>query len=354
MDLRPTLDQYEESAFLAFVDDIWNAETDRASHDAAISHFNAIVGHPAGSDLLFYSPLEEVALENSPGAIVFTVKSWHTNQGRAAFKDQPLPPPPIRQQLTREEQAIQRSELKLREVRTLVTQLDELQLDAKLVALQQSMLIAPPTGTPEQQLADDLAALRTLEAAQVQATAAAARLRRLQTAIDFALKNAQSDARFSSGNAEIQAVVLHEITLASQRHAAVTAVTQARHTGLYDHAVTVIEQLEARIAQSARASGSGPGHGALRLLAPMHWATTHPLLLTEGRQHHATLQSQRAFNQSLYSALAELEWQVSALDGKHAGLYADVAELILATPSEDPRFALAVPLNLLADVQTPD
>ncbi|MEN4826062.1 bacteriocin immunity protein [Pseudomonas sp. P39-UII1] len=58
MDLRSSLD-HEEQSFLRLVDDIWQVETDKVSHDTLITHFSNIVGHPAGSDLLFYPEIDE-------------------------------------------------------------------------------------------------------------------------------------------------------------------------------------------------------------------------------------------------------------------------------------------------------
>lgn len=57
------------------------------------------------------------------------------------------------------------------------------------------------------------------------------------------------------------------------------------------------------------------------------------------QQHHLT--------KSIRSAIAELEWQSTSVQGEHPGTYADVVEFVLATPSDDPRFAMTVPLDEL-------
>jgi len=58
MDLISSLD-HEEQSFLRLVDDIWQVDTDKVSHNTLITHFGNIVGHPAGSDLLFYPEIDE-------------------------------------------------------------------------------------------------------------------------------------------------------------------------------------------------------------------------------------------------------------------------------------------------------
>ncbi|WP_313738470.1 bacteriocin immunity protein [Pseudomonas sp.] len=352
MDIRPALDQYEESAFLTFVEHIWNTETNRATHDAWINHFNAIVGHPEGSDLLFYPLSKEEGLEHTPHTVVHTVKSWHSQQGRAAFKDQVLNPPAT--QPPREQQASQASERNLQTVRELAAQVESTQVEANMAALTQYLTLGLSDGTPEQQLTADLNTLRTLEAAQHQVAAAVSQLARLQLRIGFALASAQRDANSPFLDVGIQAVVLQEISACSQRHAALLVDAQARQPVLYDQAAALIEQLEARIAQAARVIRSGPGHGPLTLRAASETADLQPALLTARGLSRDVAQSQHALNKPVLSALAELEWQATALDGKHSGVYAEIAEFVLATPSEDPRFAFSVPLRTLCDLAAPD
>jgi hypothetical protein len=356
MELKPHLSQYEEHSFLGFVEAIWQAETDKSTHNAWIAHFTNIIDHPAGSDLLFYSQAEETGSINSPEHIVATIKSWHQQKGRAAFKGQTLQPPPARQTLTPAQRASQRSNLNLEKVRKLVAEIQaaEQQGKLKLTALEQQLARSPASGTPAQQLAASLAALRALELAQHQAKAAFDQLKRLQMSVKNALDSAKRDATSSFYDAAIQAVVLREMTAGSQRHAAALASTEARQPALYTRGVKLIESLESRIAQLAKATATGPGYGPLTLKAAAHAASLYPALLTAQGLSREVASQQHHLVKTFRSAVAELDWQAASLQGDHPGTYADVVEFVLSTPSDDPRYAVTVPLGEMLESDRTD
>lgn len=352
MKLENKLLDYDERTFLGFVQAIWDVEVQKSEHSQLIAHFDKIVGHPAGSDLLFYSDADENGSTNSPDYIVATIKSWHQQQGRAAFKGQTLQPPPARQTLTPAQRASQSSARNLEKVRKLVAdiQASEQETKQKLAVLEQQLARNPaPNGTPAQQLAASLAALRALELAQHQAKRAVDQLKHLQMSVKLSLDAAKRDATSPFLNAATQAIVLREITAGSQRHATALAAALARHPALYGRGVKLIESLEARVAQLAKATATGPGHGPLTLMAAAHSASLHPALLTAQGLSREVAQQQHHLIQTFRSATAELDWQATSLQGDHPGTYADVVEFVLSTPSDDPRFALTVPLVEMFD-----
>ncbi|WVV47082.1 bacteriocin immunity protein [Pseudomonas sp. NA13] len=75
MELKPKLQDYTEAEFQAFVGKIWNVDMGKEEHDRLINHFDRIVGHPKGADLLFYP--DDTVNMNSPNAVVYFVKQWH-------------------------------------------------------------------------------------------------------------------------------------------------------------------------------------------------------------------------------------------------------------------------------------
>lgn len=351
MDLRSSLDQYEEQSFLKLVEDIWHVETDKVSHDALITHFNRIVGHPAGSDLLFYSNADAIGAVNSPDYVVATIKSWHQRNGRAAFKGQTLQSPRLRRSPAREQRASQSSTRNLEKVRKLVAEVQaaEQQLTLQLAELENQLAIDPGAGTDEQQLAASLATLRALETTQHQARRAVSQVERLQMPVKFALDDAVRDATNPYLDAATQAIVLQEITAGSQRHAAALSMAQVRHPALYARGVALIESLEAGIAQLAKATATGPGHGPLTLTAAASTASRYPALLTAQGLSLEVAEQQHHLVKTFRSAVAELEWQATSVQGDHPGTYADVIEFVQGTPSDDPRFALTVPLAEIFD-----
>src|SRR5688572_5544992 len=83
MELKATLKDYTEPEFQALVDRIWAVDLPKPDHDRLINHFDRVVGHPKGADLLFYPPEDDTNTYLS-GSVVYYVKDWYHKQGRAA------------------------------------------------------------------------------------------------------------------------------------------------------------------------------------------------------------------------------------------------------------------------------
>lgn len=351
MRIEHQLADYDEPSFLALVENIWNVEGANAEHEKLIAHFDRIVTHPAGSDLIFYSGSEAVGIANSPANVVATLKSWHQQNGLTAFKGQVPTPPPARQPLTREQRATQSSSRNLQQVRKRLADIQTLeqQVTRQLAVLEQHVALDPQADTPGEQLAVSLAALRALESAQHQASRTVGQLEQMTMAVMFALDAARRDVSSPFLDAAIQAVVLQEATVASQLHGSALAAAQARHPALYGLGVAMIERLEARIARLAEATATGPGYGPLTLRASANLAGLHPALLTArglsrevaGQQHHLI--------KTIRSAVTELQWQATSLAGEYPGTCIDVVEFVPSTPSDDPRYAMTIPLAEMFD-----
>lgn len=91
MELKPKLQDYTESEFQTLVDKIWSVEANREDHNRLINHFDLIVDHPDGADLLFYP--EDTFNSHSPGAVTFHLKHWYHLKRLIPFKDGVLPAP---------------------------------------------------------------------------------------------------------------------------------------------------------------------------------------------------------------------------------------------------------------------
>lgn len=357
MELKKQLNHYDEREFSAFVHAIWNVEVDQSHHDALIAHFDNIVGHPAGSDLLFYSDAWVSGNPNSPSYILAKIKAWHRRNGRAAFKDQVLPPSPsVRQTLSPEQRVLQNSTRNLQRARDLAAkiQVGERDFKHKAAQLEKALVPVPDTGAPARQLADSVSVLHTLEAAQHQAKRALGVLERLQMSVKFDLDAARRDVKSPFFKPAIQAVVLREMEAASEQYGVALAAAQSWHAPLYARGVALIERLETRVSTLARATNSGPGYTPMMLNASARTANLHPQLLTARGLIRDVAQHQRSLVRTFISAVAELEWQGASLEDEHTGTYADVMEFVLSTPSDDPRFAFTVPLTAISDSEPID
>ncbi|RMC34440.1 bacteriocin immunity protein [Paracoccus alkanivorans] len=82
---KPTLSEYTRAEFLALVERISDphAGTDEEDGDF-VSHFNEIVPHPSGSDLLFWP---EEGADNSSEGVVTEIERYCRENGLPSFKD---------------------------------------------------------------------------------------------------------------------------------------------------------------------------------------------------------------------------------------------------------------------------
>ncbi|QKV66595.1 bacteriocin immunity protein [Pseudomonas sp. 43A] len=84
MELKSKLSEYTESEFIVFINEIKFGSNDEITEDKLIFHFKKVIGHPAGSDLIFYPDNKD---ENTAEAIVQILKKWRAAQGLPGFKE---------------------------------------------------------------------------------------------------------------------------------------------------------------------------------------------------------------------------------------------------------------------------
>jgi hypothetical protein len=84
MELKSKLSEYTESEFIVFINEIKFGSNDETTEDKLIFHFKKVIGHPAGSDLIFYPDNKD---ENTAEEIVQILKKWRAAQGLPGFKE---------------------------------------------------------------------------------------------------------------------------------------------------------------------------------------------------------------------------------------------------------------------------
>ncbi len=76
---------YTEQDFAKFIDEIRKedkAPTDERA-DVLVKHFNEVVGHPSGMDLIYYP---EPGADTSSAGIAGTIAAWRVANGLTGFK----------------------------------------------------------------------------------------------------------------------------------------------------------------------------------------------------------------------------------------------------------------------------
>ncbi|PSS57379.1 S-type pyocin domain-containing protein [Pseudomonas sp. BBP2017] len=342
MKLENRLQDYDEAQFLGLVQHIWSVEMDKVEHDALIAHFDSIIGLPQGADLLFSRARGN---SSSPESIVATVKAAYQAKGTRAFKGQAVtrvPPttPPVK--LTAAQRAQASSRRNIEQGRDLIARVDLAisQVRTRLSALAKTLTtIQNVTPSGVRPLLDSLATSRH------ELKLAFRRLKSLAMSVQFAKDAAQRDVRSSFLDATLQAVLLNEISQCDVRYRAALKAAEADYPGLMVRTTGHIQTLRKLwLAQS-------PQLGKTVLMrSPRLSAGSRPALLTE-RGVSAVIRSEmHQLLHTLRSAVAELEWQATQLNAEHPATCAQLMEFRQSHPSEDPRFALSLPLEELCSL----
>lgn len=83
--MKNQLSDYTEAQFILFLKELFKEDlsgTDIRA-DKLLMHFNKIVGHPSGSDLIYWP---EDGADDSPEGITQTIKQWRKANGLPGFK----------------------------------------------------------------------------------------------------------------------------------------------------------------------------------------------------------------------------------------------------------------------------
>ena len=83
--IKSSFSDYTEQDFAKFIDEIRKedkAPTDERA-DVLVRHFNEVVGHPSGMDLIYYP---ERGADTSSAGITRTVATWRAANGLPGFK----------------------------------------------------------------------------------------------------------------------------------------------------------------------------------------------------------------------------------------------------------------------------
>ncbi|MBU3057302.1 MAG: bacteriocin immunity protein [Pseudomonas indica] len=79
------LSDYTEGEFLELLRKIFNAEYPTANeYDEAVDHVVKLIGHPTGTDIIFYPSSEA---EDSPEGVLKVVKEWRATNGLPGFRE---------------------------------------------------------------------------------------------------------------------------------------------------------------------------------------------------------------------------------------------------------------------------
>jgi hypothetical protein len=308
MELKSNLQDYTEPEFLCFVEKIWAVDVRKQDHDRLIDHFDRIVGHPKGADLLFYP--DDQANRHSAGGVLYYVKDWHAKQGKVAFKGGAVPGPPAARPAvpsSAAERALLSSNQNLAKVQKIAADVGVAEQAVETAFAHFDQLRgALPSGIDELQ-----SNISSWEAAQQDALTAVRKFEFLKMRIQFARDDAQRSLGHPFLNAPLQQTVFQQITQTHDRYIAQLPVIAQRHGDLQTRVEAVLDAAEEQLVRQRSLAGTGPTKTRTSVTAPAAFANARPHVLLNGASSPGdsllvTLQK------AIRSAVAEFTWLITS------------------------------------------
>lgn len=359
MELKSSLQYYTKSELLNFVKKIWAVDVREEDHNKLVNHFDRIVGHPKGADLLFYQDEDSSGNIQSAESAVFAVKLWHSRNGKPAFKGEPVPSPAVRKPAARssaQERALKSSSENLVKVQRIAADINSAGQAAAAALGHFDVLLGQlqakqASGSEEKQLAELLRGVSSLESAQHNAVMAVRKLESLKLTVQFARDGAQRDLSSRFFDRGIQASILQQMTRSSDQYLAQLSVVTKRHGELHARATLLLDVAEQQLTRLFSITGTGPTKAANTFSALATAANVRPYLMSVERPSQSIESQFVELQKAIRSAVGEFTWQITSTSGEHPGTYAGVVQFIFNNLSDDQRFGLSVPLSELVQIE---
>ncbi|WP_433860561.1 bacteriocin immunity protein [Pseudomonas thivervalensis] len=346
MELKPKLQDYTETEFQALVGKIWNVDMGKEEHDRLINHFDRIVGHPKGADLLFYP--EDTGNTNAPETIVHFVKQWHFKKNVIPFKGGVLPAPAKpAPRLSMAQHATARAQRELANAQRLAS--DITAADQTVEKAFTQLVLATRERQNQHDAEQTLDALkqgmRRLEQAQHEVVMAVRTFERYKMRVEFALSGAQRDLTFNKADQALWQANARQATANHGRYLARLSSIAQRHAVLHAAAEAVLERSSQQL---MRLRGQDNGSVLFRMSAIQDMRRPN-LLLSDAPPLRT---SQRVdLQKSIRSAVAEFNWLMTHSEQGHAGQYAEVLSFDLVSRTKEVRFGLCVALAEISAIE---
>jgi hypothetical protein len=344
MELKPTLKDYTASEFQTLVERIWAVDLPRQDHNRLINHFDRVVGHPSGADLLFTS--DETGLADGPDTVVHLVRQWHRTQGLAAFKDEGIFVPPPYVQIT----PVQRS---LAEVQKLAADVavSEQAADQAFGAFAQRIQHLRSLESVSLDVSEQEKNIRALELAQHDSYLSTRQFEFFKMRIEFAKNGAQSNLKFARSEQMQWQVIAQQINATYDRYIARLAAINQHHRALHDEAEVLLTTAQQKLIGSRTLAGVSPALTAHQIHASLLIAGKRPDLLVEGEPSALQFSQQVDLQKSIRSAVAEFTWRNTSVAPAGEGYRSAVLQFEFTSRANAKVFGLSIPLSELLPIE---
>jgi hypothetical protein len=343
MELKPKLQDYTESEFQTLVDKIWSVEANREDHNRLINHFDLIVDHPDGADLLFYP--EDTFNSHSPGAVTFHLKHWYHLKRLIPFKDGVLPAPFTSVNgSSLIAYATARAKHELANAQRVATDIAsaEQTVDSAFSLLQSAIQHLPLQQHSNATLEALEKGIRRIEHAQHEVLMAVRAFEGKKMRVEFDKDAAQRNFTYSQADRPLWQANLQQATANQAHYLARLSSNTQRHAELHTNAEALVDrawQQWVRLRTPDRYSS------VFRLSVAANMG--RPDLLISDAQPLMPVQ-RVDLQKTLRSAVAEFSW--SLIDGahKHPEQYASVLSFGFASRAKAVRFGFCAALTELS------
>ncbi|MNX29581.1 Colicin-E2 immunity protein [compost metagenome] len=344
MELKASLKEYTASEFQTLVNKIWAVDLPKQDHDELINHFDRIVGHPQGADLLFYP--DDRFSSNSAAGVVQLVRGWHQKQGIAAFKEEALPvlsPSLPMSPITRGYAEVQR-------IAADVAVSDQA-VETAFAAFEQSTSHLRSEAGAQLDISSQESSIRTLERTQREALNTIRKFAFWKWRIESVKRSVQSSLRFARTDQGQWQSIAYQINATYNQYLARLTVINPRHQRVNEEAESLLNIAQEQLISSRQLAKLGPAHVAFVINGILDFIDNRPAVLLQGEPSALEFLQQVELQKSLRSAVAEFTWQDASGTSRKTIERAPVLNFGFSSRADTQVFGLSVPLSELMPIE---
>lgn len=351
MELKATLKEYTALEFMALVVKIWTVDMSKDEHDSLINYFDRIVGHPDGSDLLFYPDdkySDDIFVSRGIEWVMHSIRDWHHKQGLAAFKGEVFPTPPPLPPVALSTAA--RNMTNIQRISTDVAGSEQV-LEAALAHFQMAVSAQRNRESGHASVDELENNIRALEQAQEQTRISVRKFEFWKRHVESALNGIQKDRAYARSDQANWQAQLSQISALHSRYVALLASAGQRYRALHDAAEVQLTVAQQKLVQARNLAGVAPGWGERNINASLVFAHRYPSLLLESDPSPLMLSQLQDFQRSIRSAVAEFTWQNTAGESVPGRECAAVLHFGFTSRADSQVYGVSIPLPELMPIE---
>ena len=343
MELKTTLKDYTASEFQALVNNIWAVDLPKPEHDQLIDHFDRIVGHPQGADLLFYPTDEHIS--NSPQAVVHHVRTWHHQHGIPAFKGEGIP---VEKTPAAPLTPLARSLAEVEKIAADVAVSGHV-LEEAFNHFEQQIKSLQSQQDANRDIHKQETGIRTLEHAQHEALIAVRKYEFWKMSVEFVQSGAQRNLTYALSEQAQWQGVMQQINAIHDRYITRLANITQRHRALHDEAEVLLIAAHQRLIHSR-----GSTQTMHTISASLAFADKRPDLLLPGGSPVLLASQQTDLLKAIRSVVAEFSWQNTSGEPDTGNQQAAVMSFAFSSRADTQVYGFSVPLSELLPIEGQD